>query len=277
MTKKRLFLIGIVLVFITVNAYLFLTAPEPLTLENNQEKYVYSVNDGFEILAKLNDNYRRIYTKRIVGDGSKANLKFDENWQNHTVEAGPLPALFLRATSANLEKSPLPLGLYLGSDYPIAESNLLTGVQGQKFEEIKQDKQPRFFYDEDTQRYIAMFPDFAAADACVTCHNEHKASPKTDWKLNDIMGATTWSYPRDSLTAGELLEWVAVYNESAQKSYATYLEKTKGFITAQQPEIGQKWPVEGTFLPDVKTFSDEVLKDASFGLVQGIVKLDGTK
>lgn len=277
MNKKRLFLIGVLLAFISLNVYLFVSAPQPLALDAQQEKYAYSVNDGFKILAGLNDDYRRIYTKQIVGDGKNSNLKFDERWQNQDVEAGPLPALFLRATSANLEKSPLPLGLYLGSDYPISESNLLTGVQAQKFEEIKQDHQPRFFYDADTERYIAMFPDFAAAQACVTCHNEHPSTPKTDWKLNDIMGATTWSFPRDSLTAGELLEWVSVYNESAKQSYSSYLEKTKAFIDAAHPEIGSKWPVEGYFLPDVETFSEEVMRNTSYALVKGLVKSNDAK
>ena len=272
MNKKRLFFTAIILVFISINAYLFITAPEPLQLNSGREPYVYSVNDGFSLLAKLNDKYRGIYTKRIVGDGKTVQLKFDERWQNQHVEAGPLPALFLRSTSANLEKSPIPLGLYLGSDYPISESNLLTGVQGEKFEEIKQDHEPRFFYDQDTQRYIAMFPDFASAPACVSCHNEHPSTPKTDWKLNDIMGATTWSFPRDSLTSRELISWVTAYNESAKASYASYLEKTKAFIDAEQPEIGSKWPSEGYFLPNVETFSEAVLKEASFSLLAGMIK-----
>ena len=136
MTKKNIFLLLVTLVFLTLNSYLFFTAPEPLKKMYRKESYTYSVNDGFQIVANLNDKYRTCYTKLIVGDGTRAGMKFDENWQNNEIEAGPLPALFLRSTSAYLEKSPVPLRLYLGSDFPISGSNLLKGIQAEKFKEI---------------------------------------------------------------------------------------------------------------------------------------------
>ena len=272
MSNKTIFLLIIVFVFITMNSYLFITAPAPLNESKNEEIYTFSVNDGFKILAKLNDEYRTLYTKKIVGGGKKAGLKFDEDWLKDEVEAGPLPALFLRATSSFLEKSPVQLGLYLGSDFPISESNLFKGIQADKFKEIKQDKQPKFFFNKDTKRYIAMFPDFASVNACVSCHNNHKNSPKKDWKLNDIMGATTWSFPNDSLTTNELIDWVNVFNQGAQNTYSFYLDKTKSFEHFEQPEIGEKWPNEGEYvLPSVKTFSDTVLSNVSLFLTNNII------
>ena len=272
MSNKTIFLLIIVFVFITMNSYLFITAPAPLNENKNEEPHTFSVNDGFKILAKLNDEYRTLYTKKIVGGGKKAGLSFDEDWRNDEVEAGPLPALFLRATSSFLEKSPVQLGLYLGSDFPISESNLFKGIQADKFKEIKQDKQPKFFFNKDTKRYIAMFPDFASANACVSCHNNHKNSPKKDWKLNDIMGATTWSFPNDSLTTNELIDWINVFNQGAQHTYSSYLDKTKSFERFEQPEIGEKWPNEGEYvLPSVNTFSDTVLSNISLFLTNNII------
>lgn len=271
MNKKNIFLLIIILAFLTVNSYLFFTAPEPLKEMTNEEHYTFSVYDGFKIIAGLNDEYRSIYTKNIVGEGKKNGLKFDENWKDNQIEAGPLPALFLRSTSALLEKSPVPLSLYLGSDFPISESNLLTGIQAEKFKEIKEDLQPRFFVDKETDRYIGMFPDFASAMACVNCHNDHEDSPKNNWQLNDVMGATTWAFPRDSLTTDELIKCIDVYIQSANQAYTSYLDKTKTFTSSDVITIGTKWPREGAFLPNVNSFSDSVLNSASLDLIKSFI------
>lgn len=268
MNKKNIFLLIIIFVFISINSYLFFTAPEPLREKTSQESYTFSVNDGFKVVARLNEEFRTCYTKKIVGDGKTSGLNFDEDWLNNEVEAGPLPALFLRSTSAYLEKSSLPLGLYLGSDFPISKSNLLIGIQKEKFEEIKQDKQPKFFYDKESNRNLGMFADIASDNACISCHNNHKDSPKKDWKLNDIMGATTWSFPRDSLTTNELISWINTYHQAAQNTYSSYLDKTKTFALLERPIIGEKWPSEGYFLPSSNVFSDKVLKTISMSLIK---------
>ncbi|MEB3161529.1 MAG: histidine kinase dimerization/phosphoacceptor domain -containing protein [Synechocystis sp.] len=44
---------------------------------------------------------------------------------------------------------------------------------------------------------------YAAADvmkaSCVACHNSHPDSPKRDWRVGQMRGALTWSYPLDEL------------------------------------------------------------------------------
>jgi hypothetical protein len=236
--------------------YLFYTAPPKTDSFSRDEevKYRYSSKDLFIILSKINDETRALYTKEIVQAGKAAGLKFDENWQMKNVEAGPLPALFLRETSKLLEKSEVELGLYLGSNYPISKANLFSGTQDEKFRKILKNKQPQFFYDRESERNIAMFPDYASAPACITCHNEHKESPKKDWVLNDIMGATTWSIPQDSLTTEQVMDYVDAYISASHKVYGMYLEKVKSFKNTEKPLIGVKWPSEGYFLPDADNF-----------------------
>lgn len=250
---------------------MFISAPESLKGSINEEKHTFSVNDGLKVIARLNDDYRTLYTKKIVGDGKKSGLKFDEKWLNNEVEAGPLPALFLRSTSSFLEKSTVPLGLYLGSDFPISQSNLLTGIQAEKFKEIRKDSLPKFFFNPATKRHIAMFADYASADACVSCHNNHESSPKKDWKLNDIMGVTTWSFPHDSLTTNELIELINVYNHSALSTYSAYLDKTKTFEDSKKPIIGEKWPNAGYYLPSLQKFSDTILSNTSLYLIKNFI------
>ncbi len=103
-----------------------------------------------------------------------------------------------------------------------------------------------------------MFPDFASAPACVSCHNQHIQSQKKDWELNDVMGATTWTYPKDSLTTDEVIEIVKVFRESAEKTYEDYLKEVQNFKRTEIPLIGEKWPEDGYFLPTKEIWSQQM-------------------
>jgi len=55
------------------------------------------------------------------------------------------------------------------------------------------------YYGEETlggvRYYTAVYPDVAVAKACVTCHNDHKDSPKTNFELGDVMGGVVIRIP----------------------------------------------------------------------------------
>lgn len=61
--------------------------------------------------------------------GEKVWSDVGEDWRTKNIDKGPLPALFLRETAALLEKSPIPLSLFLGSDFPISSANKFKGRQ----------------------------------------------------------------------------------------------------------------------------------------------------
>lgn len=272
MKTKNLLLIILALSLVSLGIYLFVSAPPPLDLNSNKEKKHYSIEEGLKILSNFNDGARTFYTKQIVGKGLAVGLDFHEDWEKENVEAGPLPALFLRGTASYLEKSPVPLGLYLGSDYPIVKANLFEGMQAEKFKEMRKDKKPKFFYDADTERYIGMFPDFAGAQACVTCHNEHKNTPKDNWNLNDLMGATTWSYPTDSLSTDELMAMIDVYKKGVSNTYDSYLKEIETFNQKEKPYVGKFWPVDGYYIPSLEVFNDTLSKLSSEAILKGLLK-----
>ena len=257
MENKRKFLI-LVLGFISLNVYLFATAPAPLPDKTDGTSARLPVENAFTILAKENDATRSLYTRSIVGEGQKINLLYQEDWKDTGVEAGPLPALFLRSTATFLEKQPLALRLFLGSDYPISTANKFSGIQEKYFAQMKKDKLPKYFFDEDTKLHTAMFPDLANVKTCVSCHNQHPDSPKKDWQLGDMMGATTWTFPKDSVTVEEITEMIAIYRKGARHSYENYLNKVHIFSITPKPEIGAKWPSNGYFLPTAEAFMDSV-------------------
>lgn len=237
--------------------YLFISAPPPLNAVNTQTATI-PVQQLFTLLQAENAVARALWTKDIVGQGKKVGLKFDEHWHDTDLEAGPLPALFLRETAKNIEKSPIRLSLFLGSDQPISPDNRFEGVQQEKFQNLRQSQQPQFFYMADTQRHIAMFADVAIAEPCVECHNKHQQSPKHDWQLNDIMGAATWMYPAPTVSLEEMLKANLVLQQGIQSAYESYLKKVATFTNP--PVIGERWPSEGYFLPNSDTFMQVFLQ-----------------
>ncbi len=96
-----------------------------------------------------------------------------------------------------------------------------------------------------------MFSDIAPTEACVICHNSDPDSPKTDWQVGDVMGATTWSYPESEIGMAEALALVQALRRSVREAYEHYLNKVATF--ADPPLVGEKWPGDGYFLPSAET------------------------
>jgi adenylate cyclase len=254
MGKQRFIII--LLCFLLAGIYLFASAPPKLdqSAAGPSDRRV-TVEQFFSLLDAENASIRAMYTAEIVGPGQKNGLKFDENWKKREVDAGPLPALFLRETSSMLQRDVEGLNLFLGSDFPIVSANAFKGLQVDYFKKVREDGKPQFFQDPSTKLYTAMFPDVASAKPCVSCHNDHEKTPKKNWMLNDIMGATTWLYPRKTVPVQDVLQTLAALRRSAVRTYAMYLDKVKRLPAQEQPVIGSQWPKEGHFLPDVETFT----------------------
>jgi hypothetical protein len=247
-------------ILVVAAIYLFATRPAPLA-DTQAAGRTVPIERVFRIVAAENDTARALWTAEIVGAGAKSGLKFHEKWRDADVAAGPLPALFLREAATAVQKSKVPLGLFLGSDFPLAQSNKFTGMQAEHFQRVRATGQPEFFNAADIGRQTAMFPDYAVVPGCVSCHNEHPRSPKTDWKLNDMMGATTWSYPKAQVTLEEAMQIVSALRAGFGTAYDAYLAKTRTFD--KPPEIGERWPREGYYIPTREAFLREFERRAS--------------
>lgn len=267
MSRPRFVISALGLVALAI--YLFVTAPPPLVEASAEPAGSIPIDKVLATVAAENDIVRALYTQEVVSKGQLVGLKFAEDWREEDVEAGPLPALFLREAAASLQRSSVPLDLFLGSDYPIAPSNRFEGKQGAIFERIKETRQPEYFFEEDSGRYTAMFPDVAAVPGCVTCHNEHSSSPKTDWALDDVMGAATWSYDKAAVSHAEYLRIVAAVRQSFRDAYTEYLDEVATF--ERQPQVGEGWPAEGFQLPSADVFMAEFARRASASTVERLL------
>ena len=257
---------------------IYLLATAPADLDDSVGARDVPVDTLFRLLDAENASIRKLYTGEIVTPGQKIGLKFSEDWKQKDVHAGPLPALLLRETANRLQQRVPELGLFLGSSDPIEITNKFTGAQQTYFAQIARDRQPKFFLDASTGRRTAMFADIASAPACVTCHNGHPKSPRKDWKQGDVMGATTWSFPRDRLSTDEVIAILAAYRASALDAYDAYLRKTAGFDAGARPRVGTQWPADGLFVPDAKTFRHKVEERNSIATLNLLLDLrDGAR
>lgn len=266
---KRPFFALTSLSLVVLGIYLFASAPPLLPETGSEVGATIPIDSVLATVAAENDIVRGLYTQEIVTRGKAAGLAYDEKWKEEGVDAGPLPALFLREAAASLQRRSVPLGLFLGSDYPISPANKFEGSQSEVFARIKASRKPEFFYAEDTGQYTAMFPDVAGVQGCVTCHNEHGESPKRDWLVNDVMGATTWSYDKASVSQGEYLHLIAEVRQGFRDAYEAYLAKVESF--EKKPEIGEKWPADGFYVPSADVFMAEFARRASSATVDHLL------
>ena len=257
-------------VFVLLAIYLVVSAP-PERPDGAGGGKMVPVESVLALLDAENAAIRTLYTREIVGEGTKQGLAFKEEWKKDGVAAGPLPALLLRETANRLQMQVPELGLFLGSDFPLVKENLFKGEQAAHYQEIKKTLRPKFYFDAALGRTTAMFPDRAGAQACVTCHNQHPNTPKKDWVLNESMGATTWSYAGKQVPSETMLRMVRQLRGSAVDAYGSYLQKVDKFPSEARPAVGAKWPREGFFLPDLETFRKAVEAQNSAGTLNALM------
>jgi signal transduction histidine kinase len=136
---------------------------------------------------------RAIYTQDVVGKltADKLPIKTDVNFANQ-VGAIPLPATFVHRVSDLINQQKL-YTLDLISPWPINPTKGLSSAwEKEALAALIKDPQLNQSSLQQLDGSPALFyakTDFASDQSCVTCHNNLPSSPKTDFKVGDLMGA----------------------------------------------------------------------------------------
>ena len=133
---------------------------------------------------------RATYTKEVVNRLVEAKvIKATEHWKDE--QTLPLPAQMLRMGAAQVQKGEHGVSYSLLSLWPINKQNAArTAVEIDGLKKVADGAAP-VYADEvlGGKKYLtAVYPDKAAVPACVDCHNSNADSPRTDFKLGDVMG-----------------------------------------------------------------------------------------
>ena len=139
--------------------------------------------------------YTRLIVNRLANEEKIINAS--EQWKEE--KALLLPAQMFRAGAELSQERGAEFSYALLSLWPINKQNKpQTEVEKAGLQYVV-DNPGQNYYGEETlggaRYYTAVYPDVAVAEACVTCHNDHKDSPKTDFELGDVMGGVVIRIP----------------------------------------------------------------------------------
>jgi len=113
----------------------------------------------------------------------------------------PLPAQMFRFGAETVTDNTEDFSYALLSLHPINRKNGPgTALESKGLEHVAANPGENFYGEEELggERYFAaVYPDYAVVEACVTCHNNHKDSSRTDIKVGDVMGGIVIRIPMD--------------------------------------------------------------------------------
>ena len=142
---------------------------------------------------------RAVYTQRVVNrlQNDEKVIKASEHFEDD--KALPLPAQMFRFGSEMVAEKTDKFTYQLLSLWPINKQNApKTEVEREGLEFIAANPGENFYADEELggkMYFTAIYADKAVAPACVTCHNDHKDTPKSDFKIGDTMGGVVIRIP----------------------------------------------------------------------------------
>lgn len=142
---------------------------------------------------------RAVYTKKIVNRLVKKEkvIKASEHFEDD--KALVLPAQMFRFGAETVAKKTDAFSYSLQSLWPINKQNApKTDAEKTGLQYIFDNKGENYYTTEElggVKYFTAVYPDPAVAPVCVSCHNEHKDTPKTDFKLGDVMGGVVIRIP----------------------------------------------------------------------------------
>jgi hypothetical protein len=142
---------------------------------------------------------RGVYAETIVNRlaNQEKIIKATEHWKDE--KTLPLPAQMLRMGSEKIAEQNLPFSYALLSLWPINKKNSpKTEVEKTGLQYVIDHPGENYYANEtlgDKNYFTAVYTDNAVSAACVTCHNTHPDSPRTDFKDNDVMGGIVIRIP----------------------------------------------------------------------------------
>jgi len=152
----------------------------------------------FTVMNADRANYTKLIIQRLGPNGSGA-IKPSEQWEDHS-NGALLPAQMFRAGAEAVADITDEFSYSLQSIWPINKPNaaLQTDIAKQGLQYVVDNPGENFYGEEvlgNTTYFTAVYADVAVSEACTRCHNEHKDSPKTDFKVGDVMGGVVIRVP----------------------------------------------------------------------------------
>ena len=158
-----------------------------------------SYKDMADALHAVMESDRTVYTRMVVNrlQNEEKVIKASEHFKDD--KALPLPAQMFRFGAEMVAERKMGFSYSLQSLWPINKQNMpKTALEKKGLDAVAKDPAKPFYGEETlgkTKYFTAIYADKAIAPACVTCHNEHKDTPKKDFKIGQAMGGVVLRIP----------------------------------------------------------------------------------
>jgi hypothetical protein len=154
-----------------------------------------------DALHAVMDADRTVYTRMVVDrlQNEEKVIKASEHWKDD--KALPLPAQMFRLGAEKVTEKKVGFSYSLLSLWPVNKQNTPRTEAEKAGLKAVVDKPAVPYYTEEVlggkKYFTAVYPDRAISPACVSCHNEHRDSPRTDFKLGNVMGGVVLRIPME--------------------------------------------------------------------------------
>ncbi len=155
-----------------------------------------------DALHTVMESDRTVYTRLIVNRlaAKEKVIKASEHFEDE--KALVLPAQMFRFGAEMSAEKTDSFSYSLQSLWPVNKQNAPKTEAEKAGLQYVADNVGQNYYTEEvlggTKYFTAVYPDIAVAPVCVSCHNEHKDTPRTDFKLGDVMGGVVIRIPLES-------------------------------------------------------------------------------
>ena len=153
-----------------------------------------------DALHAVMDSDRTVYTKNVVK--RLANEEKVITASEHYVDdkALPLPAQMFRMGAEMVTAKNAGFTYSLLSEWPINKQNApKTEVELAGLKHVVATAGKENYYADEIlggkKYFTAVYADVGGVSACISCHNKHEDSPRTDFKLGDVMGGVVIRIP----------------------------------------------------------------------------------
>lgn len=170
------------------------------------DKPTISAKTMADALHLVMDSDRTIYTRKIVNRLVKKEkvIKASEHFDDD--KALVLPAQMFRFGAELVAKrsekmDDVNFSYSLQSLWPINKQNAPKTDAEKAGLKYVADNKGKNYYTKETlggkTYFTAVYADTGVAPVCVSCHNDHKDTPKRDFKIGDVMGGVVIRIPMD--------------------------------------------------------------------------------
>jgi hypothetical protein len=152
-----------------------------------------------DALHAVMESDRTVYTRLIINrlQNEEKVIKASEHWKDD--KALVLPAQMFRYGAEMVAEKGAGFSYSLLSLWPVNKQNSpRTDIEKAGLKFVAENPGKNYYAEEElggTQYFTAVYADTAVAQACISCHNDHKDSPRTDFKMGEVMGGVVIRIP----------------------------------------------------------------------------------